>query len=169
MRSKRRATAFAADDLMCEKARLSVLAAMIIDMSMKHAKINQAELARRSGISEPRITLILQGAENITLETLARLGLATGAYWRLEKILPPRIWNKAKPEAERADQLRHTNSDESAVVVKSGRGDGGYGVFVRRGVDEAGRGRVQAVKVVFIRQSEGATTVSKKKKSKASK
>lgn len=45
--------------------------------------ISQRQLAQRLGLSESRVSRILGGAENVTLKTLADLGVALGLRFRL--------------------------------------------------------------------------------------
>ncbi|HEX6204363.1 MAG TPA: helix-turn-helix transcriptional regulator [Solirubrobacterales bacterium] len=45
--------------------------------------ISQRQLADRLGLSESRVSRILGGAENVTLKTLADLGVALGLRFRL--------------------------------------------------------------------------------------
>jgi len=46
---------------------------------MKDAGINRTELARRMGVANSRITAMLNGTNNLTIETLVRAGRAVGA------------------------------------------------------------------------------------------
>jgi len=46
---------------------------------MKRNGINRSELASRMGVVPGRITKLLNGKENLTIETLIRAGLAVGA------------------------------------------------------------------------------------------
>lgn len=45
--------------------------------------LTQRDLARRVGVSEARMSLILSGRENLTLRTLADLGWASGVRFEL--------------------------------------------------------------------------------------
>jgi len=45
--------------------------------------ISQRQLADRMGLSESRVSRVLGGSENITLKTLADLGVALGLRFRL--------------------------------------------------------------------------------------
>jgi len=45
--------------------------------------ISQRQLAERLGLSESRVSRILGGAENVTLKTVADLGVALGLRFRL--------------------------------------------------------------------------------------
>jgi antitoxin component HigA of HigAB toxin-antitoxin module len=46
---------------------------------MKREGINRSELAERMGVGPSRITKILSGDENLTIDTLVRAGRAVGA------------------------------------------------------------------------------------------
>lgn len=46
---------------------------------MKRQGINRSELAERMGVGPSRITKILSGDENLTIDTLVRAGRAVGA------------------------------------------------------------------------------------------
>jgi plasmid maintenance system antidote protein VapI len=54
---------------------------------MKEQGINRTELAKRMGIGSPRVTAMLNGSSNFTLETLIRAGHAVGAS--LQQTLVP--------------------------------------------------------------------------------
>jgi len=46
-------------------------------------KVSKAELARRLGVNRAWVTRILQGKENLTLHTMARIGCALGFRWNV--------------------------------------------------------------------------------------
>ncbi len=46
---------------------------------MKHSGITRSELAKRMGVGPSRITAMLDGSSNLTIETLVRAGRAVGA------------------------------------------------------------------------------------------
>jgi plasmid maintenance system antidote protein VapI len=54
---------------------------------MKEQGINRTELAKRMGIGSPRVTAMLNGSSNFTLETLIRAAHAVGAT--LQQTLVP--------------------------------------------------------------------------------
>ena len=54
---------------------------------MKQQSLNRTQLAERMGVGSPRITAMLNGSSNFTLETLIRAGRAVGAT--LEQTLVP--------------------------------------------------------------------------------
>jgi len=71
-------------DVHAETARLAVLASLMIDKARKAAGLSKSELARRLNVPPSRVTRVLEGSANVTLETLARFGLACGVYWTFE-------------------------------------------------------------------------------------
>lgn len=66
------------EEVNAEKARLSVLGAIFLDKMRRRAKLNQTELAHRMGVSKSRVSQILDGQSNLTLETLAQVSVACG-------------------------------------------------------------------------------------------
>lgn len=54
---------------------------------MKEQGINRTQLAERMGVGPPRVTAMLNGSSNFTLETLIRAGRALGA--NLQQTLVP--------------------------------------------------------------------------------
>lgn len=54
---------------------------------MKESGINRSQLAVRMGVGSPRVTAMLNGSSNFTLETLIRAGHAVGAT--LQQTLVP--------------------------------------------------------------------------------
>ena len=73
-------------EIHAETMRLSVWAANLILEAMDEAKITRSDLAARLGIPRSRVTRVLDGGENITLETFAKFGLACGVRWQLERL-----------------------------------------------------------------------------------
>ena len=74
------ADAFAAPYTIEEEAEYKKL--MIVEdllQLMKQQSINRTELARRMGVPNSRITAMLNGTNNFTIETLVRAGHAVGA------------------------------------------------------------------------------------------
>jgi len=49
---------------------------------MKRQRITKKEIAERMGVVPARITKILNGTENLTIETLVRAGMAIGARFK---------------------------------------------------------------------------------------
>lgn len=64
--------------LVYEQGLLSGKVSQIIGGLLETHGITRRELARRLGVGESRVTRILNGTENLTLETVAALGLALG-------------------------------------------------------------------------------------------
>ena len=54
---------------------------------MKEQGVNRTQLAEKMGVGSSRVTAMLNGSSNFTLETLIRAGSAVGA--RLEQMLVP--------------------------------------------------------------------------------
>jgi transcriptional regulator with XRE-family HTH domain len=54
---------------------------------MKEQGINRTQLAKRMGVGSPRVTAMLNGSSNFTLETLVRAAQSVGAT--LEQVLVP--------------------------------------------------------------------------------
>ena len=54
---------------------------------MKEQGMNRTQLAKKMGVGSPRVTAMLNGSSNFTLETLIRAGHAVGA--KLEQMLVP--------------------------------------------------------------------------------
>jgi transcriptional regulator with XRE-family HTH domain len=55
-----------------------------IDWLMREDKISRADLAARMGVSPGRVSQVLSGGENLTLRTLASLGVALDAHFEIE-------------------------------------------------------------------------------------
>lgn len=64
--------------LVYEQELLSGKITQIVGGLLETHGITRRELARRLGVGESRVTRILNGTENLTLETVAALGLALG-------------------------------------------------------------------------------------------
>ncbi len=64
--------------LVYEQELLSGKVAQIAGGLLETHHIPRNELARRLGVSESRVTKILNGTENLTMETVANLGRALG-------------------------------------------------------------------------------------------
>lgn len=64
------------------RERLKLEVAEAIYLELKSQKISQGELARRVGVSQPVVSVWLNG-ENVTLETLAKIGHALSCEWVL--------------------------------------------------------------------------------------
>lgn len=63
---------------------------MLVEQLLTHMKakgINRTQLAKRMGVGPSRVTAMLNGSSNFTLETLIRAGHAVGT--RLEQTLVP--------------------------------------------------------------------------------
>ena len=74
-------------DINAEAARLSALASVVLDQTRRKAGLSKTELARRVGVSPSRVTKVLDGESNVTLETIARFGLACGTRLVFRPIL----------------------------------------------------------------------------------
>jgi plasmid maintenance system antidote protein VapI len=75
------ATAFA-ESLTSVEAQVELRKLEIVEellQFMKHEGINRTELAQRMGVGPSRVTKILSGDENLTIDTLVRAGRAVGA------------------------------------------------------------------------------------------
>lgn len=70
-----------------ESTRLSALAAVRLEQARLAAGVSRSELAQRAGVSRSRVTKVLSGTANVTLETLARFSVALGV--RLVIAQPP--------------------------------------------------------------------------------
>jgi transcriptional regulator with XRE-family HTH domain len=55
-----------------------------INWYMSERKLSRADLASRMGVSPGRVSQVLSGGENLTLRTLAALGVALDAEFELE-------------------------------------------------------------------------------------
>ena len=70
-----------------------IAAGMIIDITeqvsarMKFMNITQKELAQRLGTTQPNISKLLSGAENLTMKTLATLAVALDAHWEAPRLV----------------------------------------------------------------------------------
>jgi DNA-binding phage protein len=60
-----------------ERRKLSIVEELL--QFMKREGINRSELAERMGVGPSRITKMLSGDENLTIDTLVRAGRAVGA------------------------------------------------------------------------------------------
>jgi len=66
-----------------------------IAMLRKRQGLTQAELARRSGVSQPMIAQIESGAlNNLTLKTLARTAHVLGAKLKIDLVSPRKARNR---------------------------------------------------------------------------
>ena len=84
----------------------------IVALRKRHG-LTQAELARRSGVSQPMIAQIESGAlNNLTLKTLARTARVLGA--RLKIDLVPRTATEKRP---RAAAKRHVSAASRALIA----------------------------------------------------
>jgi len=78
---------------------------MLVEELLTHMKgqgINRTQLAERMGVGSPRVTAMLNGSSNFTLETLIRAGRAVGAT--LEQTLVP-VGMKGRWVAYREDEV----------------------------------------------------------------
>ena len=60
----------------------------ILDI-MKEQGISRIELAKRMGVQPSRVTSLLSGANNLTIETLVRAGRAVGAELHQHFVMAP--------------------------------------------------------------------------------
>jgi transcriptional regulator with XRE-family HTH domain len=67
-----------------ELTLLSLLAATQIERLLTDAGLEDQDLAQRLGKSKSWVSKILSGAQNLTLGTLAEVGVALGVRWELE-------------------------------------------------------------------------------------
>lgn len=63
--------------------KLKLEAADAVADALAEQGINRVELARRLGASPSLVTKILSGYQNLSLESLAKLGCALGVQWQL--------------------------------------------------------------------------------------
>lgn len=70
---------------------------------MKEQGLNRTQLAERMGVRPSRVTAMLNGSSNFTLETLIRAGRAVGAT--LEQTLVPEGM-KGRWVSDRADEMK---------------------------------------------------------------
>ena len=73
-------------EIEAEQARLSVAVIDEVRRALRRGKISQGRLAELLGVAESRVCLVLGGAENMTLATIARLGLALGFRWEIRPL-----------------------------------------------------------------------------------
>ena len=73
-------------DILAEKARLAGLASFVIDKARKRAGLKRKDLANKLGIPPSRVTKVLDGQSNVTLQTLASFGLACGVRFRISVV-----------------------------------------------------------------------------------
>ena len=77
---------------------------------MKEQGINRTELAKRMGVPNSRITAMLKGTNNFTIETLVRAGRAIGA--ELQQTFVP---IKQTTQDNKASQVAEDPSDYQAL------------------------------------------------------
>lgn len=73
-----------------EEAFLSFTVAARIQNLLEDLGVSKAELARRLGKSQAWVSKVLSGRQNLTLNSLARVGLALGVRWNPEMLAAPR-------------------------------------------------------------------------------
>jgi transcriptional regulator with XRE-family HTH domain len=66
-----------------EAYRLAFVATEAVQRGIDLAGLSRAAIAERLGVSRPRVSQVLDGSSNMTLRTLAELGLACGVRWEL--------------------------------------------------------------------------------------
>lgn len=64
--------------------KLSLAVTEEIAKAMAAKKVNKAELARRLGVSKARVTRLLNGSPNLTLKTLAYIGVALESEFEID-------------------------------------------------------------------------------------
>jgi transcriptional regulator with XRE-family HTH domain len=74
--------------LNAEWQRLVVLAASRIYDAMDASQLSQADLAKKMGVTESRVSQVLSGERNLTLKTLAQFGTACGVRWDVGLFVP---------------------------------------------------------------------------------
>jgi transcriptional regulator with XRE-family HTH domain len=74
-----------------EHGYLAVLVATHVYNAMDAAGVNKATLARRMGVSPAYITQLLDGDRNMTLMTIAKLGVALDMRWKIIPDPPLRL------------------------------------------------------------------------------
>lgn len=69
-------------DVDSEANRLAVAASAAIERAMEAADLKRADVADILGLARSRVTRVLDGDANLTLKSLAQLGLACGVRWQ---------------------------------------------------------------------------------------
>lgn len=96
-------------DVTAETARLSAIAAVVLDKARKAAGLKKKDIAARLGLPPSRVTRVLDGQANMTLRTIAQFALACGVYVELRTAKPTKA-RASQPDdldafvAERTDQ-----------------------------------------------------------------
>jgi antitoxin component HigA of HigAB toxin-antitoxin module len=73
-------------DVKAEAARLSAEAAHVLEKALRRSGLQRQQLAAAAGKSRSRVTTVLSGGQNLTLESLARFGLALGVRWKITQV-----------------------------------------------------------------------------------
>jgi transcriptional regulator with XRE-family HTH domain len=79
-------------ELLLEQERLKGLVADELAQALQQAGMNKAEFARSLGVSQARVSQILSGVENLTLESLASISRPLGLTWNIQ-ISKQVIWS----------------------------------------------------------------------------
>jgi addiction module HigA family antidote len=91
---------------------------MLLEQFVKPLEITQAELARRLGVSYPRLNEIIKGRRSVTPDTALRLSRVLGmsaTFW-LGLQQDWDLWHAMNsPEAKRISRLRPISLDEKNI------------------------------------------------------
>lgn len=69
-------------DMFMETCRLAVDASSTLTHAMAAAKLTRADIAKRLNITTYQVDKVLDGDTKLTLELMAKFGLACGVRWK---------------------------------------------------------------------------------------
>jgi plasmid maintenance system antidote protein VapI len=87
---------------------------------MEEQGITRGELAKRMGVQPSRVTSMMTGANNFTIETLVRAGRAVGADIEL-RFVPMKAAKNPSAKPRKADAPRLTRVAEAAQPYRATR------------------------------------------------
>lgn len=79
-------------ELLLEQERLKGLVADELAQALQQARVTKAEFAKSLGVSQARVSQILSGVENLTLESLASISRPLGLNWHI-KLSKQDVWS----------------------------------------------------------------------------
>lgn len=92
-----------------ERAFLRMTTAATIENLLDALELPHAELARRLGKSPAWVSKVLSGRQNVTLDTLAHVGVVLGIRWNPEMVLAPREGTPAVDDPPMPDWVEQEN------------------------------------------------------------
>jgi transcriptional regulator with XRE-family HTH domain len=101
-------------ELLLEQERLKGLVADALAQALQQTGMTKAEFAKSLGVSQARVSQILSGAENLTLESLASVSLPLGLTWNIQ-LSKQVVWSLEQPD----EQLREARVQLARWVVQS--------------------------------------------------